>query len=60
MDIAQLSMNMSSARVAQEFNIAMLKKSMDQMEQAGEQIAEMAGDLMIDNALLMSAIDIRI
>ena len=60
MDIAQLSMNMSNVRVAQEVNIAMLKKTMEQMEQVGDQITGMLDGLVVDNAVLMSAIDVSV
>lgn len=41
MDIPALSMAMSTAKLAQEVSVGMMKKAIDQTEQTGQQIAEM-------------------
>ena len=41
MDIAKMSMNMAQVKLAQSVQISMLKKTMEQMEQTGEQLLKM-------------------
>lgn len=41
MDIAAMSMSMSQAQLGQDVSLAVLKKTMEQQENVGEQITEM-------------------
>lgn len=41
MDIAEASMNLASADTLRSFGFGMMRKSMDQMEQLGAQMAQM-------------------
>ena len=41
MDIAEVSMNMAASETMRSFGFGVMRKSMDQMEQMGSQIAQM-------------------
>ena len=41
MDIERISMNLASANTLRSFNIGMIRRSMDNVEQVGKQVAEM-------------------
>ena len=45
MDIAEASMNLASAETARSFGFGMMRKSMDQMEQLGDQMAQMMREM---------------
>ena len=45
MDIAEASMNLASAETIRSFGFGMMRKSMDQMEQVGEQISQMMQEM---------------
>ena len=41
MDIERISMDLASSNTLRSFNIGMIRRSMDNIEQVGEQVAEM-------------------
>ena len=45
MDIAEASMNLASSETIRSFGFGMMRKSMDQMEQMGEQLAQMMREM---------------
>ena len=47
MDIARASMNMASAQTLRGFGLGMMRKSMDQVEQVGEQFAQMMREMSL-------------
>ncbi|MDR2940280.1 MAG: YjfB family protein [Clostridiales bacterium] len=57
MDIARLSMDMSSTSALQSVQISMLKNTMEQAEQTGAQFAEMIKTADVSEG---STIDIKI
>ena len=59
MDIAETSMSLAASETVRSFGIGMLRKSMDQMEQMGEQMAQMM-DEMGKAAGIGNNVDIRV
>ena len=57
MDIAQISMILAQAETARGVQTGMIKKALDQMEQTGEQLAEM---LQATAVPAEGAVDIKI
>ena len=60
MDIAKLSTAMAGANVAQSVQISMLKRAIIQMEQTGQQLAQMLQVAAIQPTSGESVIDIKI
>ena len=59
MNIAELSMNMAASETLRSFGIGMIRKSMDQMEQTGEQIAQMMQEIAVATGVGVN-VDIRV
>lgn len=57
MDIASVSMSMAETKTLQGFQIGMIKKAMEQVEQTGAQIAQMMSSMDVPEG---STIDIRV
>jgi len=51
MDIATTSMQLASANVLRNFNIGMMRQSIDRVEELGEQLTQMMDNMSIDMAL---------
>jgi len=51
MDIATTSMQLASANVLRNFNIGMMRQSIDRVEELGEQLTQMMDSMSIDMAL---------
>jgi len=51
MDIATTSMQLASANVLRNFNIGMMRQSIDRVEELGEQLTQMMDNMSIDVTL---------
>jgi len=48
MDIAVTSMQLASANLLRNFNVGMMRQSMDNVEQLGEQLTQMMDSMTLD------------